>query len=449
MKNNKIKPPRLAEFLLKFFAPDNYRNVSPGDFEEVYNQIFLNKGRMRARVWYWFQILRSVVPFLKESFYRSINMFRNYFIVALRNLKRNKVYSLLNVMGLAIGITAFLFIALDIQYELSYDRYHDNADNIYRVAMERPGQVYQGSNKYAGTPGALAQAMVDDFPEVESGARVFIWSRGEQILQQGEKAIKENLHYADPQIFDVFTIPFLKGEPETALRDPWSLVISEQLAAKYFGDEDPIGEVYSFQGRYTLTITGVFKTMPQNSHFTMDMITPMETFFQLGGWGRDWNSSYCKTYILLGENEDPEELETKFPAFMDNHMYRDSDVEDSMKERLYLQPLTSIHLSSHINSEFKANYDMKNIYLFSSVGLLIIIIACMNYMNLATTRAIKRSKEVGMRKVAGAKRGQLIKQFLGESVVLTMIALILSMILVYIILPRFSSYLGKDLNLNP
>ncbi|MCP4724371.1 MAG: FtsX-like permease family protein, partial [bacterium] len=177
--------------------------------------------------------------------------------------------------------------------------------------------------------------------------------------------------------------------------------------------------------------------------------TSMETFFQLEGWGNEWDGSYCKTYILLSENADPEELETKFPAFMDNYRYRDSDVEDSMKEKLYLQPLTSIHLNSHINAEFKANYDMKNVYLFSSVGLLIIIIACMNYMNLATTRAIKRSKEVGMRKVAGAKRGQLIKQFIGESVVLTMIALFVSMILVYMILPWFSTYLGKDLNLNP
>ncbi|MCP4727761.1 MAG: ABC transporter permease, partial [bacterium] len=318
MKNRKIKPPRLAEFLLKYLAPDNFRNVSPGDFEEVYNHMCHNKGRIRAGVWYRLQILRSVIPFFKESFYRSISMFRNYFVVAIRNLKRNKVYSLLNVMGLAIGITAFIFIALDIQYELSYDRYHDNAESIYRVAMERPGQVYQGSNRYAGTPGAMAQSMLDDFPEVESSARIFIWSRGEQILQQGEKAIKENLHYADPQIFEIFTMPFIKGNPESALSEPWSLVISQSLAEKYFGNEDPVGKVYSFKGRYTLTITGVFETMPMNSHFTMDMITSMETFFQLEGWGNEWDGSYCKTYILLSENADPEELETKFPAFMDN-----------------------------------------------------------------------------------------------------------------------------------
>jgi putative ABC transport system permease protein len=438
-------PPKALEVILQAFLSPGDRESLLGDFNEMYDRILKEGGIIRARFWYVFHIIKLIPVYVENKIYWSAAMFRNYLKIALRNIKRYKGFSFINIFGLAIGMAVFIIIGLNIQYELSYDTHFENADRIYRVASE----VWQSDAHYyhVGTPGPLANTLVEEYPEVESAVKIWKWTTGEVNLVSEKKSIFENLFYASPEVFDFFGIPFVNGDPETSMRDPFSIVLSEKLAEKYFGRENPVGKTFTYRDRLDFTITGIFKNMPDNSHFKMDLITPFSTFVSLNGdWINRWNAGGSHCYILLRERADPIELEKKFPQLLEKHRVGDSAIEENYKDRLFLQPLKSIHLHSNIRGEFSDNYNIKYIYIFSSLGFIILIIAFVNYMNLSVTQSFRRSTEVGMRKVVGARKGQLVKQFLGESIIITFVVLIISIVLAAGVLPVINNILGRQLN---
>jgi len=376
-------------------------------------------------------------------------MLRNYFLVAFRGIIKNKGYSFLNILGLSVGMTAFILIFLYVRFELSYDRWHENADRIYRIAQQQDGNMYLGMDSFAVTPAPLSQALTRDFPEVESA--VMIDRMGSALISFEDKNFMEdNVFFAEPEIFDVFSIRLIKGNAGKALDNPHSILFSESTARKYFGDDDPMGKTISFMEKHDMKVTGIFKDMPKNSHFVMDMLAPFKSLsVLLGNDLEDWSFSSYYSYCLLRKGTDPDFLESKLPAFLEK--YRGAG-EKRLREkpaRLFLEPLTRIHLFSHINFDIGINNSITTIFLFGTIAFLILIIACINYMNLATARSAKRTKEVGMRKVVGARRSQLILQFLGESTLLTLISMGFTAGFSALTLPAFNNYVEREIVFNP
>jgi putative ABC transport system permease protein len=443
------RPPELAKFLLRLLSSREKYDAYFGDIEEIFSERVDYLGLRRAKRWYWWEMLKAVPKFITESFRWRFIMIKNYMKIAWRNIQRHKAYSFINILGLSIGIAAFILIGLYVKYELSFDRYHENADQIYRVVRDKPTSTSSVYTPMAVTPAPLAPLLNEKLPEVVSATRI-IKSQDVLISYGQENFLEDEFFWADPETFEIFSIPLIWGDSETALNEPFSILVSEKTAKKYFGHEDPTGKILKVSDRFDFKITGVFWDMPANSHFVMDIIVPYETYFRIMGNDiTNWGSNFSYTYILLREDANPEELEAKFPTFLDTYVYKGFDIEDRFKNILRIQPLTKIHLFSHRNQEIGVNNDAIYIILFSSVAFLFLFISCINYMNLATARASQRGREVGIRKVVGARRGQLVKQFLGESVALSLLAMIFSVLIVMIILPAFNRLVERQLRFDP
>ena len=377
-------------------------------------------------------------------------MIKNYLKVALRNLWRNKAFSFINIFGLSIGIATCLVIMLFVHDELSYDRYNEKAGQIVRVVFK--GSINGGKMKEASVMPPVAQTLQADFPEVLEATRL---RTDAPLVTYGDKTFKENAFaFADSNIFKVFTLPFLEGDATTALVQPNAIVISETTAKKYFGEKDAVGELLSFNSA-TFKITGVMKDIPANSHFHFDLIASMAAVPDAKELS--WMTSGFYTYLLLPKGYDYKNLEAELPQEVAKYMgpqiqqaFGMSLAEFRKKGSdvgLYLQPLTSIHLHSDVNYDFEPGSDIRYVYIFSAIALFMLIIACINFMNLSTAGASKRSREVGIRKVLGSLKKQLVFQFLTESILLTFLAVIVSVLLVYLALPMFNDLSGKQLNL--
>ena len=378
-------------------------------------------------------------------------MFKNYFKIAWRNLRRNKSFSAINIFGLSIGIACCLIIMLFVQDELSYDRYNKKADRIVRVVFR--GSINGEKMKEANVMPPVAQTLKADYPEVVQATRL---RTDAPLVTYDDKTFKENeFAFADSNFFQVFTLPFLKGDAKTALTQPNTLVISATTAEKYFGKKDPIGKILSFNNT-SFKITGVMKDIPANSHFHFNLIVSMVTLPE----SRDpsWMTSNFYTYLVLPKGYDYKKLEAKLPEEVAKYMgpqiqqaFGMSLAEFNKKGNgvgLFLQPLTDIHLHSDLNYDFEPGSDIRYVYIFGAIALFMLIIACINFMNLSTAGASKRSREVGIRKVLGSLKNELVRQFLLESILLTFIALLLAVVLVYLALPVFNELSGKELNLH-
>ncbi|MCP4726780.1 MAG: FtsX-like permease family protein [bacterium] len=442
MKTEKQKSPVIGDRVIKKLLNEEEYLEKTGDIDEVYFELLESDGRSRAALWYWSEIIKTIISILLIRFAGSIAMFKNYLKIAFRNIIRNKVYSLLNILGLSIGIAGCVLILIYVKYEFSFDQYHENPDSIYRVYMEFP-DYYRGTNLWAGTCGPLAKTLVEEYPEVIAAAR--LETKDEVLISYGaKKFMEDNIIFADPEIFDVFSFELLEGNPKSVLDDPYSIIVSEKMAEKYFGKENPIGKILNFDIKYDFRITGILKNMPANSHFNMDFIIPFQVHKTITGIPfSSWYQSGLYTYILLEENASPVELEAKLPALLNKYW----DGRGEPDDKFHLQLMTDIHLHSNMLNEFQANNDIKYIYLLTGIAVLIIFIACFNYMNLATARSFHRAKEVGIRKVVGAQRIQLIRQFFGESFILTIFGFILALAMVYLVLPEFNSFVERDLTL--
>ena len=369
-------------------------------------------------------------------------MFINYIKVAIRNFSRQKIYSFINIAGLALGMGLSILIFFYIQAELSYDRFNEKADRIYRVAEEssQDGSTVSHANIFP----IIAPNLVKEFPEILSAVR---FEKDPRVLVSlnEDKFIENRFFYADSSFFDIFSFPLIKGNPETALNDPYSLLLTEKTAKKYFGEKDPLGQTLNINNEYDYIITGVLKNIPPNSHIKFDFLSSMSTLeAQDQNYGKIWGSMSAYTYILLAPGSSPQEIEEKFPDFIRKHRNQKA----ALSWKFFLQPLTSIHLRSHLNYELEANGDIKYVYIFSAIALFIIIIAGINFMNLSTARSSKRAKEVGIRKVLGAVRPQLAKQFMAESIIMTVAAVPFSLLLVEFLSKSMHSFFGDQLNVN-
>ena len=376
-------------------------------------------------------------------------MIRNYLATALRHLLRYKGYSAINVLGLAVGLASCVLILLYVQDELSYDQYHENKDRIYRLAVtETAGGI---PDEWAITPAPWAPVLTSEHPEIELFTRIKP-PNSRWLVRYGEKRFYEKYFvFADSSVFDIFTLPLVQGNIKTALAEPHTVVVSEAMVKKFFGDENPIGKVISADDQYMFTVTGIMRDMPKNSHFHADFLASFTTMAASGIYFepttmRSLNFTMY-TYLLLKEGYSPADLEEKLPQFLDKHV---GEILKNLgiEMRPYLQSLTDIHLYSNLKQEIEANSDVRYIYIFSSLATFILLIACVNFMNLSTARSARRAHEVGIRKVLGANRSQLIKQFIGESVFFSLIALAVALGLVHLLLPQFNQLSGKALELN-
>lgn len=382
-------------------------------------------------------------------------MLKNYFKIALRNLRKNPGYSFINIFGLALGMGVGILILLYVQYELSYDTYHENSDRIVRVSCEWFNQDGETSLHLGHVAPPFGPLLEQDFEgTIQEAVRFFQVS---PLLRYEDKSFVENrFFFADPEAFAVFSWEMIKGDPSTALTYPDGIVVTESTAEKYFGKEDPMGKAleFEFQGVASqFQVKGVVEDVPSNSHFQFDFLASMEPVVQFYGgveqMMQNYGSNNFATYLLLPEGYDYQQLQPQLPDFIDRHMAADQQgVRASQGTKLNLWPLTDIHLHSNLDSEIEANGNIEYVYIYTAIALFILLIACINFMNLSTARSAKRAVEVGLRKVVGADRGSLIKQFIGESMLLATIALIGSILLVMLILPYFNSFLNINLDIN-
>lgn len=378
-------------------------------------------------------------------------MFKNYFKIAIRNLIKYKTYSTINILGLAIGMASCILILLFVQDEISYDKYHDKADRIYRVTREWFNSDGASSLHLGHVAPPIAPLIKNDFPDIKHAVRITD-GNNPIIIYKDNQFQEPRFYFADPDIFKVFTLPFLQGEASSALMNPGGVVISESMAKKYFGDEEAMGNVITFdipgEVRTDLKVTGIMKDMPSNSHVHMDFIGSMLALEMAFGDRefQSWGSNNYATYLLFPENYNVDSFVQEIPAFIGRHH---PDGEEAIpRTTLHLQKITDIHLHSHLDSELEANGNIIYVYILAAIAFFLLLIACVNFMNLATARSANRSKEVGLRKVVGAERSQLVKQFLGETIVMSVFALILAIVFVLIALPDFGNFVGKEVSFN-
>jgi len=374
-------------------------------------------------------------------------MIKNYFRVAIRNLIKNFGFSIINILGLATGIACSVLIFLFVNYELSYDKYNSNADNIYRMGVE----AIIGSTEInqLGTPAKLARALYDEYPEVKAVCR-FYASNTYNIQYENKKFIEDKVFLVDSSFFEIFTFPLIKGDPKLALSSPGQVVITESTARRYFGEEDPINKLIVVDSSLTLRVSGLIEDVPANSHFHFDMLISIISFEGIYN-DPGWTSNNYQTYMLLHDNYPYKDLEAKFPALIDKYMFQTSGRSydewaiDGNYWKWYLQPLLSIHLNSDLSQEFEPNGNRSYVNIFLVVAIFILIIACINFMNLSSAKASKRALEVGVRKVVGSGKIQLLKQFLGESILISLIALAIGMAIVESLLPAYRNFIGREI----
>ncbi|WP_374949099.1 ABC transporter permease [Mucilaginibacter sp.] len=377
-------------------------------------------------------------------------MFKNYIKTAFRSLKKNKGFTIINVFGLALGLCVCMLIVFYVVDELSYDRYNVNASRIYRVNDD----IKFGGNEksYSQSPAPLAQTFLNDLPEVESAVR--FRQRGQFQVKKGNLKIQEyRAIYADPGVLTMFTLPMIQGDPKTALNAPNSVVINQTTALKYFNTTSAVGKTLTINDSLYYKVTGVIKDMPKQSHFKIDLFMSMSSLPE--GKDDSWLSNNFNTYILVKPGSNVKALEAKLPALVKK--YVGSQLEAAIKMsyddllkggdyfKLNLTPLTDIHLKSNRDGELEANSNIQYVYIFLAIAVFILLIACVNFMNLSTARSANRAREVGVRKVLGSPRKYLIAQFLSESIIVTFAATLIAVAGAYILLPTFNNLAGKDL----
>ena len=376
-------------------------------------------------------------------------MIKNYFKIAWRNLLKYKFISFINLFGLTVGLTCCLLITTYIINELSYDRYNKNAENIYRVTRTFNTKDGVVSLKLSTISPPFGYYFPTDFPEIQKMTRLL--NNGNTPFKYKEKLINEpDVYFADNNLFDVFTLKVLEGNPKTALEEPFSVMMSEDVAKKYFGNEDPMNKVLRAYNTFDVKVTGVYKGFPENSHMHPGMLISFNTLKDSAVYGAEnlrtnWGNNSFFTFLVLPKNYDPKRMIAQFPAFIDRRMDHKDYGGDlpSKYTTLGLQKLTDIHLYSHTDYEAEANGDISRVYIFSIIALFILLIACINYMNLSTARSALRAREIGIRKVIGARKKELILQFLSESVIISWTAILLAFVCLYFALPWLNKVSGQ------
>jgi len=432
------KPPPLALKILNRIAIHGEEYSVLGDFEEEYYDMAREIGTDKAKFWFWLQALKAIPSFTKHKIYWSIQMFKNYMKIALRNIKRHKGYSFINIFGLAAGIACCILIFLWVQDEFSYDKFHENGDNLYLVGTHQ--RLGSRTATSSGTPPALGPAFKEEYPEVVNSVR-FCNGPHALIFAYGEKRLREYVEAVDGSLLEMFTFPLIQGNPKTALTRPYSLVMTERMAQKYFNTEDALGKIIRVENKYDFEVTGVLKNLPRNSLLQFDCLVPIQ--FLKEHWNAPnhldtWYNFSFTTFVQLHESASPQEVEEKTAGRI-NKEYPDDDATPFLRSytKLYLYGLGT------------GGGRITRVRMLSLIAIFVLLIACINFMNLTTARSGNRAKEIGMRKVTGALRWDIIKQFYGESILMAFLSLVFAVLLVILLLPVFNSLTGKELTFNP
>jgi len=430
-----ISQPKFCNWLFKRFIPLHDRESFLSAVQEVYLLYYKERGKYYAQFWLWMQLIKSFPSFLNNFTTGSLIMFRNYLKITFRNIQRHKGYSLINISGLAVGITCAVLILLWVQDELSYDRFHKNAEHLFRI--ETDITMSDGTFHTLETPFPAAPVFKDEIPEIADITRYR--NTPAMLIRYKDKVFNQNgISAVDPAFFQIFSFPVIKGDINTALDDTYSIIITEEMAEKYFGEEEPLGKVLSVNNTYEFKVTGVIQNIPTNSSLQFRMIVPFE-YLKILGWFQTWGTSYISTFVQLHKNSDINSvIEKMTQIYTERSGYSNTDY--------ILNPLTRIRLFS----QFGASQSMgaiQYVYIFALIALFVLLVACINFMNLSTARSVKRSREIGLRKVVGAFKINIIRQFLGESVFSTFLALIPALIIIALFLPTFNTLSGKEISL--
>jgi putative ABC transport system permease protein len=380
-------------------------------------------------------------------------MIYNYFKIAFRNLAKYKFISFINLFGLTIGLTCCLLITTYILNELSYDRYNKNADNIYRITRTFYSNDGVQALQLSTISPPFGYYLPGDFPDIKKMTRLL--GNGTTTFRYQDNIFNEkNSFFADENLFDVFTVNVVKGNPKTALKDPFTVMLTEEVAKKYFGNEDPMNKVLRANNQFDVKVTGVYKAFPSNAHLHPEILISFNTLKDSAVYGEknlqtNWGNNSFFTYILLPDKYPVKSLLAQFPAFLDRRMASEYTGKlPSQLTKLGLQKLTDIHLHSHTDYEAEPNGDITRVYIFAAIALFILLIACINYMNLSTARSTLRAKEIGIRKVIGARKKELIFQFLGESILLCWSDLLLAGLCTFLALPFLNKISGQELSIH-
>jgi len=434
------KAPLIPNVLLRLLLRGEDFYEFSDDIDEVYQQMIDSRPKFRAKAWYWFRVIESIPSLIMDKIYWRFTMIKNYLKIALRNFQRHKGYSFINIAGFAIGMACCLLILLYVRHELSYDRYHKDVERVCRVVIDIR---FQTENRvFALVSPTVAPALKTDYPQVEYAARAMP-DRAQLVRRKDTFFYEDRFMYADQELFDIFTIPFIQGVSQEALIRPNTLVVSQRMAHKYFGNVNPLGETLEIN-QQEYEITGVVTDSPENTHLKYDLIASLET---LKEWEMMsyWDSTKFYTYLKLKPGVNVDEFSSQIGRLADKYVGEQMEREYGATFHYFLQPLSSIHLHSHLRYETEPPGNPVYITIFSFVGLFILIIACLNFMNLSTARAANRAKEVGLRKVVGAQKLQLISQFLGDSLLVSFLSLGLAMVMASFAIPLLNDLTGISL----
>ena len=424
------KPPRTATCILRWFLPPKDIGYLLGDYEESFQRKLEEKSALRASLWYWKQVMHTAPAYFFESFYWRMIMLKNYLIIAFRTIQRHKGYSFISIASLALGLACCFLISGLIIYELSYDNFHENSANIYRV--NRDVSEYGRQYYVSMTPYQLMQGLLDEYPEITHATR-------EKTIGVSLVSNKKNSFYVrklkivDNAFFQMFNFPFIKGDKMTALTEPYSIVITKEMAEKFFLGEDPIGKLLIINNEHHFLVTGVIENIPPNSSFQFDMAVSFKPPFDYPR-PDNWASVSLTTYIQLNPEASVDEFTRKIRDFIQIRM--DKNIEKQV--RLFLEPFEDIRLSQYADSP------RQTLYLYSLCAFVILLIACINFINLSTARSSGRAKEIGIRKVVGAFRRNVASQFFGESFLVSFLSLFAALALAGLLLPVFTRFVNMD-----
>lgn len=437
MSSSKIRnphPPRIPEWIVRGLAWDEDRLTIQENLREEYLYLFETRGELRADLWYWGHMIRSIIPFLKQTTFWRFVMLKNYLKVALRNFTKQKSFSMINISGLAIGMACCMLIVLWVQDELNYEKFHEHIDDIHLVAnyLTSSPETLGGS-----VPAPLIPYLKDQYDDIKHAAR-FRESSRRLFSYEGNHVFEDSGGFADPELFDIFSYKSVLNDPKTALRDMNTIVLTERMAEKYFGSEDPLGKIVRLENQYAFAVGAVIEDVPANSSIQFDYLIAFDNFgrfdqVEMDNWGRYEN---YLGFVILDENVDPEVFSEKIVnAIVLN--YPESNF------RLKLYPYKNVRL-------FGLNKDgtFKFVLIFSAIAAVILFIACINFVNLTTAQSGKKAKEIGLRKVIGANKASIRRQVYSELAAIVAVAFILAIVLVYLFLPRLNALSGKSLSLS-
>lgn len=466
-KNNIKKTPRIAKLILQRLKNYQKDYAITGDIEEFYYDRIKEKGDLKAKAWLWLQLVTAAPLYVKLTLYWRCVMLKNHLKITVRNLKRQRLYSLINITGLAFGLACSFVILMYLMYHLSFDRHLENRDNIYRLCTKDD----KGGTLYASTPYKLAPLLKEEIPELSTICRM---NRDAVLVKKGNDFIREpDFIFADPEVFGIFKFKFLKGTPKGALTGPYSIILTRNMAVKYFGDEDPVGKILTIRRRnfsqdggdplihYDLKVTAVIENIPDNTHFSADFFVPISGKL----WGYEninrkrvfpsfeaWSSFDFWTYVLLEDTDNIEDIKEKISAVLNNYKKNIIIFGNRKGEYEYsfnFQPLKKIHLySAHLVKDINKQVDIRVVYVFAFISLMILLIALINYIILSTARSSDRAKEIGMRKVVGADRRNIVFQVMSESVFLAVFSMPIAILLIMLFLPQFNALFGTNLSLS-